>query len=84
MDDKLDPKLLDNVDESKRSSLRKLILGSAFAVPIIASFSLSGLGTAEAKSYTNNQTGKSGCGTGKQIYVHNKTPNTLPNIIRKR
>ena len=84
MDDKLDPKLLESVDESKRSSLKKLILGSAFAVPIIASFSLSGLGTAEAGAHTGNQTGKPGCKPGKQSYWHSNTPNITHNTIRKR
>lgn len=50
MDDQLDPKLLDNVDEGRRASLKKILLGSAFAIPVIASFTMSGLGTAEAQS----------------------------------
>lgn len=81
MDDKLDPKLLDSVDESKRSSLRKLILGSAFAVPIIASFTMSGLGTAEAGTHTSNQTG--GCRSGNQSYWHNQNPKITHNTLRK-
>jgi len=48
MDDQLDPKLLDKVDEGRRASLKKILLGSAFAIPVIASFTMSGLGTAEA------------------------------------
>lgn len=48
MDDQLDPKLLDNIDEGRRASLKKILLGSAFAIPVIASFTMSGLGTAEA------------------------------------
>lgn len=48
------PELLDHVDEAKRSSLRKLVIGSAYAVPAIASFSLAGLSTAEAGTYTPN------------------------------
>ena len=31
------------VDEAKRETLRKLILGAAFVVPIVASFSVDGL-----------------------------------------
>ena len=48
MDDQLDPKLLDNIDEGRRASLKKILLGSAFAIPVIASFTMSGLGVAEA------------------------------------
>jgi hypothetical protein len=46
--------LLEHVDEAKRSSLRKMVIGSAYAVPAIASFSLAGLSTAEAAAYTPN------------------------------
>ncbi|MGA2961782.1 MAG: hypothetical protein ABSD96_08925 [Candidatus Korobacteraceae bacterium] len=48
MDDQPDPKLLESVDEGKRASLKKLLLGSAFAIPVIASFTMSGLGVNEA------------------------------------
>ena len=56
MDDKLDKKLLEKIDESRRSALKKLILGSAFAVPVIASFSMGGLGVVEAHVAAPNQT----------------------------
>ena len=56
MDDKLDPKVLENVDEAKRSSLRKIIIGSAFAIPVIASFTMSGLGVSEAQAQCANCT----------------------------
>jgi hypothetical protein len=56
MDDKPDPKLLEKVDESKRSTLKKLILGSAFAVPVIASFTMSGLGVNQAHAGVTNGT----------------------------
>ena len=49
-----DPELLANVDEAKRSSLRKLVIGTAYAVPAIASFALSGLSANEAHAYTVN------------------------------
>ena len=48
MDDQPDPKLLESVDEGRRASLKKILLGSAFAIPVIASFTMTGLGTAEA------------------------------------
>jgi hypothetical protein len=48
MDDQPDPKVLESVDEGRRASLKKIILGAAFAVPVIASFTMSGLGVNEA------------------------------------
>lgn len=39
----LDSRLLESVDESRRDLLRKLILGSAFVVPAVASFPMDGL-----------------------------------------
>jgi hypothetical protein len=50
----VDPELLAHVDEAKRSSLRKLVIGTAYAVPAIASFALSGLPATEAHAYTSN------------------------------
>jgi hypothetical protein len=50
----LDPEVLAHVDEAKRSSLRKLVIGTAYAVPAIASFALSGLSVNEAHAYTTN------------------------------
>ena len=50
----VDPELLAHVDEAKRSSLRKLVIGTAYAVPAIASFALSGLSVTEAHAYTVN------------------------------
>jgi hypothetical protein len=34
---------LDRVDEAKRSSLRKIVLGTAFAAPVVASFAINGM-----------------------------------------
>jgi hypothetical protein len=34
---------LESVDAAKRETLRKLILGAAFVVPVVASFSIDGL-----------------------------------------
>jgi hypothetical protein len=55
----VDPELLTHVDESKRSSLRKLVIGTAYAVPAIASFALTGLSVNEAHAYTSNVSGNS-------------------------
>jgi hypothetical protein len=56
MDDQPDPKLLETVDEGRRASLKKILLGSAFAIPVIASFTMSGLGVNEAYAGTRNTT----------------------------
>jgi hypothetical protein len=55
----IDPRILESIDESKRSSIRKLILGSAFAAPVVASFSMDGLvssANAQVNGYTSNLT----------------------------
>lgn len=49
-------KILSRVDEGKRDAMRSLVAGTAFAVPMIASFSMSGLKVNEANAYTGNQT----------------------------
>jgi hypothetical protein len=51
-----DPHLLNQVDENKRSALRRFVIGAAYAVPAIASFSLAGLSATEAASYVSNVT----------------------------
>jgi len=48
------PEVLDHVDDTRRSSLRKLVIATAYAVPAIASFSLAGLASHEAHAYTTN------------------------------
>ena len=50
----VDPHVLAHVDAAKRSSLRKLVIGTAYAVPAIASFALSGLSANDAHAYTRN------------------------------
>jgi hypothetical protein len=44
----IDPKLIDRIDEAKRASVRKMLLGTAFIVPAVASFSLNGFTIDEA------------------------------------
>jgi hypothetical protein len=45
------------VDEAKRETLRKLILGAAFVVPVVASFSVDGLvSSAHATGFCSNMT----------------------------
>src|ERR1700756_1958177 len=49
-------KVLQSVDESRRAFLSKLIVGSAFALPSVASFSMSGLAVGEAYAHCSNLT----------------------------
>jgi hypothetical protein len=48
-DDRLEP-LLQAADPGKRALLRKLVLGTAFAVPMVASYSVKDLAVAQQGS----------------------------------
>ncbi len=48
-------KVLRNVDTSRRSFLKKLIVGGAFAAPAVASFSMSGIGVEKVEATPSNQ-----------------------------
>jgi hypothetical protein len=50
----LSEKVLESVEESRRSFLMKLILNTAFVAPAVASFSMSGLGVNEALANCSN------------------------------
>jgi len=54
MDAGLPEKVLQSLDETRRSFLSKLIVGSAFTVPSVASFSMSGLGIGDALADSSN------------------------------
>lgn len=54
-DDKLDP-ILEHVDPDKRDFLRRVLVGTAFVTPIVASFSMEGLSPNEAFAQSPNQT----------------------------
>jgi hypothetical protein len=54
MADELDAVLLEKVDLARRAALRKLVLGAAYAMPVVASFAMSGLATAGAVCYSSN------------------------------
>jgi hypothetical protein len=56
-------KVLEQVDAGRRAAVRRFI-GVAFAAPVVASFSLSGLGVNEAHAYASN-CGPLGCGGGQ-------------------
>jgi len=49
-----DPEVLAHVDTTRRSSLRRILIATAYAVPTIASFSLAGLSSNEAHAYVSN------------------------------
>jgi hypothetical protein len=60
MADELDRVLLDKVDLARRSALKKLVIGAAYAVPVVASFTMAGLSTANA-GVSNCIVGNSAC-----------------------
>ncbi len=48
------PEVLAHVDATRRSSLHRILIATAYAVPAIASFSLAGLSSNEAHAYVSN------------------------------
>ena len=54
-DEKLDP-ILEQVDPEKRDFLKKVLAGTAFVAPIVASFSMEGLSPNEAFALSTNIT----------------------------
>lgn len=52
-EEKLDA-LLDKVDVEKRAMLKRLILGTAFVVPVVASYPIDGLTIDSALSMSGN------------------------------
>ncbi len=46
--------MLDRLDPAKRAFLKTLIVGTAFAVPTVASFSMDGLSLYEANAQASN------------------------------
>lgn len=57
-EDELDADVLHRVGLGRREFVRNLLIGTAFAVPVIASFDMSTLTVASAESLTPNQTKK--------------------------
>jgi hypothetical protein len=57
-DSDINSKFIERIDVSKRSSIRKMVIGTAFVVPTLVSFSMSGLAVneAHAQSYGSNAT----------------------------
>ena len=48
--------MLDRVDPKKRAFLKTLVVGTAFVVPTVASFSMDGLSLYEANAQVSNIT----------------------------
>ena len=48
--------VLDRVDPAKRAFLKKLVVGTAFVVPTVASFSMDGLSHYQANAQVSNVT----------------------------
>ena len=61
--DRLD-RALETIDESKRASLRKLLVGAAFVPPVVASFAVNGMivTSVQAQSGSSNITNMTGGG----------------------
>jgi hypothetical protein len=45
---------LDGIDESKRATLTRLLTGTAFVTPIVASFAMDGLTISKAQAQARN------------------------------
>lgn len=54
-DESVEP-LLEAVDPEKRALLKRIIVGTAFAAPLVASFSMEGLSPHEAFAQSSNLT----------------------------
>lgn len=52
----VDPRVLTSVDETRRDIVRRLMLGSAFVLPAVASFPMDALAQAQAPVRTINTT----------------------------
>jgi len=46
--------VLDRIDPEKRAFLKKLVIGTAFVVPTVASFSMDGLSLYQANAQASN------------------------------
>jgi hypothetical protein len=77
----IDEEILNSVDESRRSFLRKVIVGAAFATPIMASFSMDGFFVKEAEAncgFTSNMPNAANMttlpGVSNQSFCSNQPP----------
>ena len=53
-DNDINTKFIERIDVAKRSSIRKMVLGTAFVVPTVSSFSMKGLAVHQANAYVTN------------------------------
>jgi hypothetical protein len=60
-EDSLEDEVLSKVGMDRRSFIRKLLIGSAFAVPAVASFDMAFLGAGSADATTSNCTNDPYC-----------------------
>ena len=61
-EDQLENEVLSQVAMDRRTFVRRIVLGSAFALPVIASFPLGALGAGTGDALTPNQTGPGNLG----------------------
>jgi hypothetical protein len=54
-EEELDREVLERVGMNRRGFIKRVVLGTAFASPVIASFSMSGLSASSAQAQTGNQ-----------------------------
>ena len=55
MSDEARDELFDKVGDDRRSFLKKMVIGSAFAVPVVSTFSLTGMQASFAQSATSSR-----------------------------
>ena len=63
--DRLNDEILSRVEINRRELVRRLVIGTAFAVPMLSSFDMAALTTSSANALTPNQLGFGG---GNQTY----------------
>lgn len=56
MDEKKLESVLEGVDVERRAALRNMIVKTAFAAPVVATFAMGGLSVQEAHAYGTNVT----------------------------
>ncbi|MDO8975785.1 hypothetical protein [Reyranella sp.] len=79
MTNDVDPRVLTSVDETRRDIVRRLVLGSAFVLPAIASFPMDSLAQAQAPVRTlNTGSGDVHHRTNPDGAVKPANPTTIP------
>ena len=79
MTNDVDPRVLTSVDETRRDIVRRLVLGSAFVLPAIASFPMDSLAQAQAPVRTlNTGTGDVNLRTNPDGAAKPASPTAIP------